>query len=163
MRRYIILTCCLLVPLAGCASDTVSTIEDALQVKTFENEVLKSIARRWFEEVINQRNLETIRDIYADNYVYHGVEGMELRGPEEVRAFAASILEASDDRRAVVEQQIAEGNLVVTRFKSQGHHTGTFRGVEPTGNIFTTEGIVISRIEDGKIVEDWEVVHISGL
>lgn len=80
-----------------------------------------------------------------------------------MRAFAASLLAASEDRHAVVEQQVAEGDLVVTRFTSSGHHTGLFQGVEPTGKIWTTEGIHISRIEDSKIAEDWEIVHHSGL
>ena len=80
-----------------------------------------------------------------------------------VRAFAASILSASPDREAVVEQQVVEGNLVVTRFVSRGTHTGSFRGMEATGKEWVTEGICISRIEDGKIAEDWEIVYHSGL
>jgi len=123
----------------------------------------KALARRWFDEVINGRNLDAIPEIFAPNYVWHGSEGQELRGLEEVRAFAAAILTASDDRHAVVHQQVAEGDLVVTRFTSSGHHTGPYRGVQPTGEIWTTEGIVISRISNGKIVEDWEITHISGI
>jgi steroid delta-isomerase-like uncharacterized protein len=122
----------------------------------------KAIARKWFEEVINKRNLDAIAEFYSADYVHYGPESAEIRDLEKVRAFAASILAASDDRHAVVELQIAEGDLVVTRFTSSGSHTGTFRGVEPTGEIWTTEGIVISRIKNGKITEDWEIVHISG-
>lgn len=123
----------------------------------------KEIARKWADEVINKRNLDAITEFYAADYVHHGPEGAELRGLQEVRAFAASILNASNDRHAVVDQQIAEGDLVVTRFTSSGRHTGTFRGVEPSGGIWTTEGICISRIQEGKIAEDWEIVHVSGL
>jgi len=126
-------------------------------------EVNKATARRWFEDVINRRALDALADIYALDYVHHGPEGREIRGHEELRAFAASILAASDDRRAIVDQQIAEGDLVVTRFTSSGHHTGPWQGLSPTGEVWTTEGIVISRIEDGKIAEDWEVIHISGM
>lgn len=122
----------------------------------------EAVASRWFEEVINRRDLEAIPDIYAADYVYHGPEGLEMRDLETVRAFAASILAASDDRHAVVEQQISEGDLVVTRFTSRGHHTGPWQGMEPTGRIWTTEGIVISRIVGGKIAEEWEVTRISG-
>jgi len=83
--------------------------------------------------VINQRNLDAVDDIYAADYVHHGPEGTEMRGTAANRAFAASILSASEDRRAVVDQQVAEGNLVVTRFTSRGRHTGPYRGIEPTG------------------------------
>jgi len=121
------------------------------------------VARRWFEEVINQRNLDAIPEIFAPDYVWHGPERQELRGLQQVRMFAAAILAASDDRHAVVDQQVAEGDLVVTRFTSRGHHTGPYRGVPPSGGIWITEGIVISRIVDGKVAEDWEVTHMSGL
>ena len=95
--------------------------------------------------------------------MHHGTGGAETHGIEAARAIAASILSASSDRVAVVEQQVAEGNLVVTRFVSRGTHTGTFRGVEPTGKEWVTEGICISRIEGGRIAEDWEIIHVSGL
>lgn len=128
-----------------------------------EAEARKALARRWFDEVINERNLDAIDEAYAADYVHHGPEGAEIRGLDEVRAFAAAILAASEDRRAVVEDQIVQGDRVVTRFTSSGTSTGPFMGLEPTGETWTTEGIVISRIEDGKIAEDWEIVHISGL
>lgn len=123
----------------------------------------KALARRWFDEVINSRNPDAIYDIYSIDYVYHGPGGMEMRDLDSVRSFAAAILSASDDRHAVVQQQVAEGDLVVTRFTSVGHHTGPYQGQEATGKIWTTEGIDISRIADGKIIEDWEVIHSSEL
>lgn len=162
MIKHPILTCCVILLAAGCNSGGDVDTERTAQLETDRTEAAKVIARRWFDEVINQRDLDAIADIYAADYVHHGPQGAEMRGLDTVRAFAASILAASDDRRAVVEQQVAEGNLVVTRFTSSGRHTGVFRGVAPTGGVWTTEGIVISRIEDGKIVEDWEVVQISG-
>jgi steroid delta-isomerase-like uncharacterized protein len=123
----------------------------------------KALARVWFDEVVNRRDLDAIDEHYAADYVHHGAEGAEIRGIAAARAFAAALLAASADRVAVVEQQVAEGDLVVTRFVSRGTHTGTFRGVEATGEEWVTEGICISRIDEGKIAEDWEIVHVSGL
>ncbi len=123
----------------------------------------KAIARKWFEEVINRRNLDAIPEIYTPDYVHHGSDGSQMRGLEAVRAFAAAILAASEDRHASVVQQVAEGDLVATRFVSRGHHTGLFMGIPPTGQAWTTAGINISRIEDGRVAEDWEVTHHSGL
>jgi steroid delta-isomerase-like uncharacterized protein len=122
-----------------------------------------ALARRWFDKVINGRDLDAVDDIYAPHYVYHGQGGRSLHGQAEARAFAASILAASKDRHAVVEQQFASGDLVVTRFTSRGTLTGPWHGVEPAGQLWTTEGIDISRIEDGKIAEDWEVIASTGL
>jgi steroid delta-isomerase-like uncharacterized protein len=123
----------------------------------------KALARIWFDEVITGRDLDAVDEHYAPDYVHHGAEGAELRGVHAARDFAAAILAASSDRVAVVEQQVAQGDLVVSRFTSRGTHTGTFRGVEATGKEWVTEGICISRIENGKIAEDWEIVHVSGL
>jgi predicted SnoaL-like aldol condensation-catalyzing enzyme len=137
--------------------------EEKMKTDSEHLEANKAFARRWFEEVINKRNIGAIAEIYSPDYQYHGPEGMEMRGLEPIRKFAASILGASNDRKATVEQQVAEGDLVVTRFISRGHHTGTFQGKEPTGGIWTTEGINIGRIVNDKIVEDWEVIHNSGM
>lgn len=123
----------------------------------------KELARRWFDQVINGRDPDAVSEIFAADYVWHGPGGAEMTGTDQVREFAAALLAASEDRRATVHQQVEEGDLVVTRFTSRGHHTGPYRGVQPTGEIWTTEGIVISRIEDGKIVEDWEVIYQSGI
>ncbi len=123
----------------------------------------KAVARRWYEDVINERNLDAVAEIYTPDYVHHGPGGAEMRGPDAVRALAAAILAASDDRHAVVVQQVAEGDLVATRFISRGHHTGVFRGIAATGRVWTTEGIHISRIEGGRVAEDWEVSHHSGI
>jgi len=123
----------------------------------------KALARKWFELVINGRDLDAIPEIYAEGYVYHGPAGQELRGLEQVRDFAAAILAASADRHAVVESQVAEGDRVVTRFTSRGTRTGPYHGVPATGKEWVTEGIVISRIESGRIVEDWEIAHSTGL
>lgn len=123
----------------------------------------KALTRRWFDDVINRRDLTAIDEVYAEDYVHHGPGGVDLRGRDAARAFAAAILAASNDRHAVVQDQVAEGDRVVTRFTSTGHRTGVFRGVAPTGKLWTTTGIDISRIENGRIVEDWEITAHSGL
>jgi predicted ester cyclase len=120
----------------------------------------KAIARRWFDEVINGRRLDTIDTAYAPGYVHHFPGGREMDRAEG-KAFAAAILEAFPDRVATVDDQVAEGDRVVTRFTSRGTQRGVFMGQPPTGKPNTTVGIVISRIEDGRIVEDWEIVDLA--
>jgi len=62
-----------------------------------------------------------------------------------------------------IEDMVAEGDRLTTRFVGNGTHTGDFMGIPPTGNTIRVSGIVISRIEDGKIVEEWEELDMLGL
>ena len=128
-----------------------------------DDERNKALARAWFDEVINRRDLDAIKRCYADNYVHHGPGGMTIRGIPATRQFAGQILAASADRRATVLRQVAAGDFVVTHFRSRGRMTGPFLGRKPTGKVWVTEGICISRIANGKIAEDWEIVSHSGL
>lgn len=62
-----------------------------------------------------------------------------------------------------IEDLVAEGDRLTTRFVGQGTHTGDFMGIPPTGNTIRVSGIIISRIENGKIVEEWEEMDMMGL
>ena len=65
------------------------------------------------------------------------------------------IRSAIPDLRITIEDDMAEGDKVVTRWIGQGTHQGELMGVAPTGNQLTFTGITIHRIEDTKIVEEW--------
>ena len=56
----------------------------------------------------------------------------------------------------MVEQQLAEGDLVATRWTGRGTHEGELMGVDPTHNQVTVSGLTISRLEGGKIVEEYQ-------
>ena len=161
MRKSAPLAFILVVLLAGCSTASDTSTDQSSAAETERLEANKALARRWFDEVINKRNVDAISDIYASDYAYHGPGGMEMSGTGPLREFAAAILAASEDRQAVIHQQVAEGNLVVTRFTSTGTRTGPWMGEEPDSSIWITEGIDISRIENGRIVEDWEVIRDS--
>jgi steroid delta-isomerase-like uncharacterized protein len=62
---------------------------------------------------------------------------------------------AFSDGNAVVEDQVAEGDKVVTRITWRGIHSGNFQGLPPTGKQIAMSGTVVQRIKDGKIVEHW--------
>ena len=121
----------------------------------------KALARVWLEAVMNRHDLDAIDRAYAPDYLYRGPAGMEVRGREKARAIAASLIDAVPDRVATVDFQMAGGDRVVTRWTSRGTNTGPLFGAPPTGGPFLAEGIVISRIEDGRILEDFEINHIT--
>ena len=62
-----------------------------------------------------------------------------------------------------IDDQIAEGDRVVSRWTGTGTHQGEFMGVPATGNKVTVTGIGIDRIEGGKIVEHWEQFDAMGM
>jgi predicted ester cyclase len=62
-----------------------------------------------------------------------------------------------------VEDQIAEGDKVVTRYTVSGTHQGEFFGVAPTGKRITMSGIMVDRLEDGKMVEEWPEYDLLGV
>jgi predicted ester cyclase len=65
-------------------------------------------------------------------------------------------LNASSDRRAFVDDQVVEGDMIVTRWHTDGTHTGVMFGVPATGKRFVVSGISICRVVDGRIAEEWE-------
>lgn len=70
---------------------------------------------------------------------------------------------AFPDEQTTFEDQIAEGDKVVSRMSSTATHTGNFQGIPPTGKQIKITGIWIDRISDGKIVERWGIVDQMGL
>jgi predicted ester cyclase len=64
--------------------------------------------------------------------------------------------EAFPDFHTTVEDQIAEGDRVVTRWRMNGTHGGEFRGIAPTGAELEVTGIGIFRFSEGKVVESWD-------
>ncbi len=117
----------------------------------------KAIFRRYIEEIGNQGNLELADELFA-RYVSHQPDGSTLqRGPEDVKRFQAAQHEAFPDMRVSIEDQIAEGDKVVTRVTVRGTHQGAFRGMAPTGKEVEIKGIAIFRFSpEGKVVETWE-------
>jgi steroid delta-isomerase-like uncharacterized protein len=117
----------------------------------------KATFRRYVEEVGNEGNLDLVDEIFG-SYLSHQPDGhTEERGPEDVRRFMGEFRQAFPDFHSTIEDQIAEGDKVVTRWTMRGTHNGEFRGIAPTGEQITVTGIGIFRFSDeGKVVESWD-------
>jgi steroid delta-isomerase-like uncharacterized protein len=116
----------------------------------------KALAKRAWEEMFNQKKLEVIDELFASDYIYHGPQGQEFRGTETLKQLLSSYLEAFPDLHMEIEDLIAEGDKIVSRVVSRGTHKGELHGIPPTGKEVTGTIILITRIADGKFVEDWE-------
>ena len=117
----------------------------------------KALARRSWE-VVTGGSLDTLEDalaeVYADDFILHEADE-DIVGIEGLTQFVSMIRSAIPDLRITIEDDMAEGDKVVTRWIGQGTHQGELLGIAPTGNQVTFTGITIHRIEDTKIVEEW--------
>jgi predicted ester cyclase len=119
-------------------------------VSTEENKLL---VRRFYEEVVNTGNVEQLADLISPDYVevYNntrypiGIEGAKEHVLGGRRTYA--------DLHLTIEQQIAEGEWVVTRVTARGTHQGVWLGMKPTGQRVEITCVNIDRVVDGRIVE----------
>ncbi len=115
----------------------------------------KTKVRRFFEEAWNKGNLAVVDEIGDPNGVAHVVGAPDLRGAEATKQFITVYRTAFPDLHITIEDQVAEGDKVVTRWSSSGTHKGDLMGIAPTGKKTQVTGISIDRFAGGKSVEDW--------
>ncbi|MBT2498910.1 ester cyclase [Agromyces sp. ISL-38] len=112
----------------------------------------KALTRRSWEAPDNP---DIIDEVYAPDLIWHD-PGQEIQGSEEAKQYIAKYKSAFPDLSVTVEDEIAEGDKVVTRWTLRGTHHGEIEEFgPPTGRQVELNGISISRIEGGKIVEEW--------
>jgi steroid delta-isomerase-like uncharacterized protein len=123
-----------------------------------------NLIRQWWE-ALNQGNaLDVIDEVYAGDYVLHDPTQPEsVRGLAGVREFISSVVTGFPDARYTIEDLIATGDKVVQRLTVRGTQQGAFLGIPPTGKQVEVWLMVISRIADNKIAEEWQMVDSLGL
>ena len=117
----------------------------------------KAQASRFFEEFWGQKNLAVADELIAANHVDHtpGSPPGLPPGPAGFKQFGSVYFTAFPDLHITIDDQVAEGEMVVTRWTSHGTNTGSLFGMPATNKSATITGITISRIVDGKAVETW--------
>ena len=116
----------------------------------------KALVRHFYEEVWNRGNLDAADDVFAAQYVRHDLRpGNALPGPAGQKKIAADFRAAFPDLHMTIDLIIAEGDLVVARWTTEGTNTGQWGDVPPTGKRARFSGVNIFRIAEGKVVELW--------
>lgn len=108
-------------------------------------------------------NLRVIDEVCDSQFVAHLPGTTQPTNREGFAQFVSLFYLAFPDLCHTVEDQVAEGDKVVSRLIVQGTHRGPFQGIAPTGKPVTFTDIMISRIEDGKIMELWAQFDALGL
>jgi steroid delta-isomerase-like uncharacterized protein len=127
------------------------------------SEANRELSRR-FTELFSTGDEALANEILSPDAVFHGTAGDgELRGVEAMKAFVAGYRRAFPDANSTVEDQVAEGDKVVTRWRARGTHRGQLGPIPPTDREFEMDGVTIERIEGGRIAEVWVARDELGL
>jgi steroid delta-isomerase-like uncharacterized protein len=153
----------LLAPLAGAALLAIALAERLRRRRRGEqtegsrqmSETNKTVSRRLIEEAFNQGKYDVIDELVAPTFVNHDPLTGDTKGPEGTREVIEGYRSAFPDLKVTIEDQLAERDLVATRWTAKGTHKGELLGIAPTGKEATVTGLTIDRIKDGKIVESW--------
>jgi predicted ester cyclase len=112
----------------------------------------KALVRKYYDEVLNGRNLDAVSDYFADERTVQGV-----------RNGCFAYFTAFPDLHCSLDELIAEGDKVFLRTTMTGTHDGEYKGLPPTGRHVSSESAEIYRIADGKFVGYWCLANVAGL
>src|SRR5215218_7567851 len=117
----------------------------------------KAQVRRLLEEGFSQGHTEVVDEVLSPNFVCYdpNSESGEIRGAETIKGEIEYFRNAVPDLTYTVEDQVVEGDKVVSRWRASGTHQGEFFGVPGSGNRIEMSGIQIDRFdESGKLIEE---------
>ena len=125
----------------------------------------KAQVRRLLEEGFSQGHTEVVDEVLNPDFICYdpNSESGEVRGAETIKGEIEYFRNAVPDLTYTVEDQIAEGDKVLTRFRTRGTHRGELWGIPPTGKKVEITNMSMSRIEGGKMAEEWPVPDRLGM
>ena len=117
----------------------------------------KALVRRWFEE-LDKGNPNIEDELLSSDYIDNDSPFPDTApGREGVKQANAILRAAFPNTVHTIEDQIAEGDKVMTRLSARGTFQGEVMGIPPNGKVVTIQGIAVHRIANGKLVEHWGV------
>jgi predicted ester cyclase len=112
----------------------------------------KALVIRYYEQVLNGRDLDAVGEFFADERLVEGV-----------RHSCFAYFEAFPDLHSSIEELVAEGDRVFCRSTMTGTHDGEYKGLPPTGRHIATESAEVLRIAEGMFVGYWCLTNVAGL
>jgi steroid delta-isomerase-like uncharacterized protein len=119
--------------------------------------------QRFVEEVINQGRLDAANDLVEENFIELDPLPGQRQGREGLKAVVGMMRAAFPDIHWIVEETVAAGEKVVSRFKWSGTHRGDFLGIRATGRRVTVPGVAIDRLNAGKMADSRILMDTFGL
>ena len=128
------------------------------------SEANKHLVRRVIEEIWTGGNLDLIDELYTEGFQCHFEPGPDWCGRDGVRECVTRVRTTFPDYQERIDELIAEGDRVAFRMTASGVNTGpTPDGGPATGKPMSTLVILIYRIADGRVAEQWEVANLAGI
>jgi predicted ester cyclase len=122
----------------------------------------KALVRRFYEE-IDEGNIEAMDELVAEDYIDHSPPPFPFSPGREGIKEAMKLFWDATPGYHQIEDQVAEGDKVVTRLTAYGKHEGDLPGIPRTGNEIKQTAVAIHRIADGKLAEKWSDKDVLGL
>src|SRR5262245_21100537 len=119
------------------------------------SEANKTLGRRFYEDVLNKKNLKAIDELCTADFVDHFALPGQAPGAKGLKDVFEMFIGAFPDLSIKIEELVAERDLVVARFTATGTHTGPIFGAPPTGKKVTIHGMDMIHIQNGKATEVW--------
>jgi steroid delta-isomerase-like uncharacterized protein len=129
------------------------------------SETNKTVSRRFFDEVFGKGKLNVLDELIVKDHVNTGPGTPPdlTPGLEGTKQLVTIYRNAFPDLRFTIDEQIAEGDKVVTRWTAHGTHKSELVGIPATGKSATVTGIGVDRIINGKIAESWGIFDQFGM
>jgi predicted ester cyclase len=125
-------------------------------------EANKAVVRRYYDEVFGQHRLATLDEVMAPDFVGHSAGYGDFTIEVVRESISREFAEMPDDE-TIVEEQFADGDRVITRWRYRWKHDRSVFGELPTGTWLEMEGVHVDRIAGGKIAERWEIKDLMGV
>jgi len=111
----------------------------------------KAVVVKFLEEVINQNRMDSADGLVVEDFVELDPLPGQRQGRDGLKEVLGMMRAAFPDIHWAVEEMVAEGDTVVTRFTWKGTHRGAFLGVRATGKSVSVKGVVIDQLSNGKM------------
>jgi steroid delta-isomerase-like uncharacterized protein len=147
IMAFVLLSC------APAFAATLTTHADSSPNPPSQQELNKAVANRVFDEIFNQSKFQVADEIYARDFVNHGLH--RNAGLDEDQAAVHWEKQACPDLKMTVDLMVAEGDLVTVVWRARGTNTAAASPLPATGVKIELKGITVWRIVDGRIREEW--------
>jgi steroid delta-isomerase-like uncharacterized protein len=124
----------------------------------------KSIVRRLYEEVWNERKLDVVDELISPSHALHdpNISGSQI-GPDAYKQRVIWLTTAFPDLHFTIEDMVSEEDKLAVFWMISGTHQGDYEGIPPTHKKISVEGITINEIANGKILDSYVSWDALGL